>query len=230
MMQVTRRATPIAIMAALAAVLLTAGLASAHVTVWPKEAATGAYERYTVRVPTEKDIPTIKVELLFPEGLRVTSVQPKPGWTYEIEKDAAGNTTGIVWSGGQIGPGEFDEFGFVAANPEQPGQLAFKAYQTYADDSVVPWDGPEGSEHPGPVTTVVMGVADDGHDDSVEQPGTPVAQDNTSGIVEVAAATTSADSGPLSQTATFWLSVAALIVGIVAIVLTVFRGSRRPAS
>lgn len=198
--------------------LLVSGVASAHVTVWPREANAGSFEKYTVRVPTEKDIPTVQVELIFPEGLRVSSFQPKPGWTYEVQRDAAGNITGVIWSGGSIGPGEFDEFAFVAANPGEPGELVFVAHQTYADGSVVSWEGPPGSEYPASVTTIVAGAADmSGHADTV-----PV--DESAGVDDSGATTASdSGSGPLSDAGTFWLAVASLGVGVVSVVLSVTR-------
>ncbi|MBX5445260.1 YcnI family protein [Sphaerobacter sp.] len=203
--------------------LVMTGVASAHVTVWPREATAGSFEKYTVRVPTEKDIPTVKVELIFPQGLRVSSFQPKPGWTYEVQRDAAGNITGVIWSGGSIGPGEFDEFAFVAANPQEPGELVFVAHQTYADGSVVSWEGPPGSENPASVTTIVAGSADtSGHADAA-----PANEGAGAGDSDGATASDSG-SGPLGETGTFWLAVAALGVGVVGVVLSVTR-LRRPS-
>ncbi|WP_309119567.1 DUF1775 domain-containing protein [Paenibacillus sp.] len=64
---------------------LFSGIASAHVTVWPKEVEQGAYEKFAVRVPSEEEAtPTVKVEVRIPEEATVTRVEPKPGWTYEL--------------------------------------------------------------------------------------------------------------------------------------------------
>ena len=41
-------------LAAVAALLLVPAAASAHAVVYPKSSATGAYERYVLRVPNEK--------------------------------------------------------------------------------------------------------------------------------------------------------------------------------
>jgi uncharacterized protein YcnI len=59
----------------LAACLLlsTAGVAWAHVTVQPEEVPADDYEVLTVRVPTEKDIPTTGVRVEVPEGFSSTS-------------------------------------------------------------------------------------------------------------------------------------------------------------
>jgi uncharacterized protein YcnI len=145
-----------------------AGTASAHVTVWPKESTTSAYEKYTVRVPVEKDVNTTKVRVEFPADIKVSSVEPVPGWSYAFEKDADGRIKAITWTAtaGGIKPHEFMEFPFVAANPKQPGQIAWKAYQTYADGSVVEWTGDPNSKTPASVTTIKQGTAEgDGHDE-----------------------------------------------------------------
>lgn len=138
-------------------VLTYSGIASAHVTVWPKQTKVNAYERFTVRVPNEKDSNTVKVRLEFPTGMQISSVLPLPGWNYEFEKDSEGRFKAITWTaanGGGIKPNEFMEFGLSGKNPSSPGNVAFKAYQTYANGSVVEWTGDASSKTPAPVITV----------------------------------------------------------------------------
>jgi uncharacterized protein YcnI len=148
------------------ALTLLAGTASAHVTVWPKETKTGAYEKYTVRVPVEKDINTTKVRVEIPDGMKVSTVKPEPGWSYEFEKDSEGRNVAITWTAqnGGIKPHEFMEFSFVGANPKEAGAgtLVFKAYQTYADNTIVEWTGDTSSKTPASVTTLKQ--AADGED------------------------------------------------------------------
>lgn len=149
------------------AILTLASAAQAHVNVYPKESTTGAYEKYTVRVPVEKDVKTTKVKLEFPAEVKVSTVQPIPGWSYEFEKDKDGRNTALVWTAtnGGIGPHEFAEFAFVGANPKEPGALSWKAYQTYADGEVVEWTGAADSQTPASVTTIKAGASGDaGHD------------------------------------------------------------------
>ncbi len=55
-------------------------IASAHVTVWPKESPAGGYERYTIRVPNEREVPTVKVRVELPEGATYTAWMPVAGW------------------------------------------------------------------------------------------------------------------------------------------------------
>ncbi len=148
------------------AILTLASAAQAHVNVYPKETTTGAYEKYTVRVPVEKDVNTTKVKVEFPAQVKVSTVQPIPGWSYEFEKDKDGRNTALVWTAtdGGIKAHEFVEFAFVGANPKEAGTLSWKAYQTYADGEVVEWTGAPDSKTPASVTTIKEGVGEAGHD------------------------------------------------------------------
>ncbi len=119
-------------------VFLLVSQASAHVVVKPNTIGIGSTETFKVNVPTEKDIPTVGLRLLIPSG--VTSVVPlvKPGWTISLKKD--GDTvTEIDWSNGTIPPEQKDEFSFSAKVPAKETTLIWKAYQEYADGSIVEW-------------------------------------------------------------------------------------------
>ena len=134
-----------------AAVLPTAALS--HVTVSPKTSSPGEWEKYEIRVPNEKAVPTTSLEVRFPAGLRVMSFEDKPGWTIEPIRDAAKAITGGRWTG-QLGPERFTEFGVIAVNPKQAGDLTWTAVQTYADGTVVNWSGAKGSKAPAPHVTI----------------------------------------------------------------------------
>ncbi|MGG1554107.1 YcnI family protein [Paenibacillus ferrarius] len=137
--------------------MLVAGIASAHVTVYPKETTQGNYEVFTVRVPTEKDVPTVKVEVKFPlDAVAVSRFEPKEGWKYDIAKDAAGKITGVTWTatGNGLASTEFGDFSFQGKVADAATQIVWKAYQTYKDGSVVEWVGANGSDKPASVTTV----------------------------------------------------------------------------
>ncbi len=145
--------------AAFALALLTAGPAAAHVTVQPNEGVAGSFSRFVVRVPTEKNVPTTKVRLELPP-LAFLAFEDKTGWKrtekvgeFDEALEAFGQeiTEGVVevtWSGGEIGPEEFAEFGFSAALPEGQDTLEFKAYQTYQGGEVVEWTGAPDSDFP----------------------------------------------------------------------------------
>ena len=136
------------------ALLLFPNTADAHVTVWPKQSATKAHEKYTVRVPNEKQVDTVAVEVRFPAGIQVKSFEQKPGWMTEPTRDASGKTIGARWTG-RLPAGQFVEFGVLAVNPASPGDLGWTAVQTYADRTSVEWSGPKGSKTPGPVVTIM---------------------------------------------------------------------------
>jgi uncharacterized protein YcnI len=146
----------VATLAVAAAVLPT--LSWAHAVVYPKVSAPGAYEKYVLRVPNEKAVPTTRVELRVPPGVRVTSFADVPGWRLEVVTDSANAVTAAVWTG-SLPPRRFVEFPFVAVNPRAAGRIAWPASQTYADTLRVDWAGPEGSKAPASVTTITAEAA-----------------------------------------------------------------------
>jgi uncharacterized protein YcnI len=144
--------------------LAVAGASWAHVTVAPEEVAAEEYETLTVTVPTEKETPTTEVRVEVPDGFTVSGVQPVPGWDYEFEEDG-GLITSVTWSGGEIGPREFQQFLISAQAPEEPGEYPWRAIQTYEDGSTVEWTGPPDAEEPASVVEVALagGTGEHGH-------------------------------------------------------------------
>ncbi len=138
--------------------LAVASVAWAHVVVSPEEVAAGDYETLTVSVPTEKEVPTTEVRVEVPEGFVLSGVQPVPGWEYGFEEDD-GLVTAVTWSGGEIGPREFQQFLVQAQSPEEPGRYSWRAIQTYEDGSVVEWTGPPDAEEPASVVEVTSSNA-----------------------------------------------------------------------
>ena len=120
------------------ALLIMPSIALAHAVVYPKTSTPGAYEKYVLRVPNERDVPTLKVELHFPAGLRVVSFGDVAGWKLQVLTDSAQRITGAVWTG--VLPKErFVEFPFVAVNPKDSTSLAWPTYQTYQGGETVEW-------------------------------------------------------------------------------------------
>lgn len=143
--------------------------ASAHVVVKPAEVLSAAFQTFTVSVPSEKDIATTSVKLMIPAGLK--NVQPThmgSGWQIKVDKTGSGQNAAvksITWSG-QIQPGFREDFTFAAQVPDKIGEINWKAYQTYADGTVVSWDKATGSgegSNSGPfsITKVVSETAAD---------------------------------------------------------------------
>ncbi len=137
-------------------ILLFAGLASAHVVVYPKEVTQGSYEKFTVRVPSEEEAATVKVEVKIPGDVTVSRFEPKPGWDYEFVRDATDKIISVTWTttGGGLSLTEFTEFNMSGRVGDEATAITWKAYQTYKDGMVVEWVGAEGSDKPAPVTSV----------------------------------------------------------------------------
>lgn len=169
------------VLAAVAAfTFISVGAADAHVTVNPSSAPKGGFAKLTFRVPNEDDSAnTTQLEVVFPDDapLAFASVKPVPGWTYKVDKTKLatpiksddGEVTDVVakitWSGGKIGPGEFQEFDVsVGPLPENKDSMTFKALQTYDNGEVVRWidiaSGSEEPEHPAPVLTLTAAASD----------------------------------------------------------------------
>jgi uncharacterized protein YcnI len=137
-----------------AAVALTcASLTLAHIRIAPTESAPGAREKYTMRVPNEKQVATIRVEGDFPAGLNIYDFEFKPGWKIDFKKDDKGKIIGATWTG-RIVPYEFVEFGMLGINPKEDTTLVWKFVQYYEDGSKEEFTGPVGSRLPSPVTTL----------------------------------------------------------------------------
>ena len=81
----------------------------------------------------------VGLKLSVPAGVAEVVPSVAAGWTVATEK-TGDNVTAITWNGGSIPAGQRADFTFEAQTPEKAGQLAWKAYQTYADGSVVSWD------------------------------------------------------------------------------------------
>jgi uncharacterized protein YcnI len=129
------------------AILVAPSIVFAHAVVFPRTSTPGAYEKYLLRVPNERDVPTTKVELHFPQGLRVVSFGDVPGWRLQVLTDSAQRVTGAVWTG--VLPKErFVEFPFVAVNPKDSTSLSWPTYQTYEGGERVEWTGPDSSKTP----------------------------------------------------------------------------------
>lgn len=128
------------------ALMLSITLVSAHAKVKPSQAGVGSFQTFTMGVPNEKDIPTVSVRLIIPEGLEMVTPNVKPGWrisTKTIKPDPSSEevkVTEIDWVGGSIPAGFRDDFVFSAKVPAKETTLQWKAYQTYSDGTIVSWD------------------------------------------------------------------------------------------
>lgn len=132
-------ATGVAIALALPAV------AFAHVIVTPNQAGIGEELVFNVSVPNERSVPVSSVKLDIPKGVDEVTPTIIPGFTIATT-GSTDTITSIIWTG-SIPVGQREDFSFGAQVPASATQLDWKAYQTYADGTVVHWDQkPAGSD------------------------------------------------------------------------------------
>jgi uncharacterized protein YcnI len=129
--------------AAAALAFLLPAVATAHVSITPRQSTHGITERYTVRIPTEGKVATTAAELEAPEGVIIETVQAPAGWKHEIRRKDD-RIVAITWQA-DVKPGEFIEVGFVARNPRQGNRIVWILRQRFADGTVTDWtNGPQG--------------------------------------------------------------------------------------
>jgi uncharacterized protein YcnI len=201
-----------------AAALLAPAAAQAHVTLQPDTAPAGGFTRLDVRVPNERDdAGTTKVDVQLPPGFESASYEPVSGWNVKVARNGD-QISRITWSGGEIAPGQFQDFGLSLKMPEGKAgdKLTFKALQTYDDGEVVRWIGPEDADEPAPIVTLEAAEGGGGH--------------NAAGA---AAATSSQPAGATSDDdGTDTLSVVALVLAglaLIAALASIAVPSRRRA-
>jgi periplasmic copper chaperone A len=171
----TLRRAIVAGTAAAAALLLFAAPALAHISVTPDSAPAGSATVLTFHVPNEEaKADTVRVDMQIPTDHPIAQllVKPVPGWTISVRTVTLSKpivtddgqftqaVSEVIWSGGQILPGQFQDF-TVSADPLPDGlkQMVFKAIQTYSNGDVVRWidlqqAGQPAPDHPAPVLTL----------------------------------------------------------------------------
>ncbi|MEV0347747.1 YcnI family protein [Nonomuraea sp. NPDC050680] len=230
-----------------AATAITAGLALpalAHVSINPGTAEQGGFSKVAFRVPNERDdASTVKVEVSFPTDhpLAFVSVKPVPGWSVKVTEgklpkpikteygDLKEAVTKVVWSGGKIGKGEFQEFEVSMGQlPTDTDQLAFPTTQTYSGGEVVKWadapkaDGSE-AEHPAPTLKLTPATATDSH-----HAGSPSAAASAPGA-SASPSVSKVAAGSSSDGTARLLGGAGLVVGVIGIVVAILALRRRPS-
>ena len=133
----------------LAAMLLSALPAAAHVRVTPAASKPGVTENYSMAVPTEGKVTTVKVDLTLPKGMTLVSVDDanKPS---DVKHMPDGSTV-ITWQT-SIEPSYAKIFKFTAKNPDGVSEVAWPAHQYYADGSEADWVDVPGSRRPASIT------------------------------------------------------------------------------
>lgn len=140
---------------AVAAFALVAGPAMAHVSLEKSEAPVGSTYKAVFRVPHGcEGKPTNVVRVQIPEGVISVKPQPKAGWTLEKVRGAYANTYDyygtptsegvkeIVWSGGNLGDDEYDEFvlrGYFVPDLTVGSTIYFPVVQECPEGAVERW-------------------------------------------------------------------------------------------
>ncbi|MGP4099315.1 YcnI family copper-binding membrane protein, partial [Nonomuraea sp. KM90] len=227
---------------------LTAGLALpalAHVTIQPGTAEQGGFTKVAFRVPNERDnASTTKIEVSFPADhpLAFVSVKPVPGWEVKVTEgklpapvkteygDLEEAVTKVVWEGGKINPGEFQEFEVSMGQlPKDVDSLMFPTKQTYSGGEVVDWseapktDGTE-PEHPAPLLKLVP-AAGDGSSQGASVSASPSATPAVAAPSVTPMAAASASDGTARL-----LGGAGLAVGVIGVVIGALGLRRRPSA
>jgi uncharacterized protein YcnI len=181
------------------------------VTVKPAEVTTASYQTFTVNVPNEKSIPTVSVKVLMPGDIKNATPTQKAEWQIVKEVEGSGEdvvTKSITWQGGSITDGTRDEFTFSAKTPEKATNLQWKAYQTYADGTVVAWDHESNGAHSHDSNNPNAGPL------SITKVIAETAQDSSSKKADQAAA-----DAKVAAERSLYISIAAVVVGIFSIFL-----------
>ena len=169
--------------AAAAGCVLSAIPALAHITITPGSASPGSAVVLTFHVPNEEATAyTTRVDMRVPTDHPIAQLLVKPvaGWTISVRTTTLAKplvtddgqftqaVSEVIWSGGRIAPGQFQDFSLSADPlPQGVGQLAFKTIQTYSNGDVVRWidvpaPGQAEPDHPAPVLALTVSAAGTG--------------------------------------------------------------------
>lgn len=229
----------VVMLAALAAVLASTGLASAHVGVSSTDATPGGFGKVTFRVPNESDsASTVKIRVQVPTDTPLASLrtQPIPGWTATtttirldppLTDDDGNEITQAISvvefsadAGSGIGPGEFQEFSLSGGPFPDVDSLTFPVVQTYSDGTESAWieptvGGRAEPERPAPVLSLTADTSGG---------ATSGASDSTDAAAHSHDEVTNAPAG-----LALFLSILALLAAIAGVVLGL-RAARRTVS
>ena len=216
------RALPAAA-AALAAGLLTAAPASAHVHANADNPTQGSTSLVTFQVPGESDTGALTTQLSVAlPNVASARAEVMPGWTARLDRDtAAGTVRAVTWTaapGVGISPDQFALFRISVKLPNTD-TVSFPATQTYSDGKVVHWDqaplpGGGEPEYPAPELTLAKGAAGDDHDDH----GAPAAKGENGDHEAAPTVTATPPPASTADNTARWLAGGALTVAAVAVV------------
>jgi periplasmic copper chaperone A len=207
------------LLAAAAALLASCATALAHVEVLPDSAAVQQAQEFTIRVPTERPLPTTAVQVTFPSQINVYAFAPPPtGWTMS-RSQRDGRYTGVTYTGGTIPVGGYLDF-HVLGTPTAAGTAVWRARQTYADGTVKPWTGPP--EKPGAVSAEAGPTA--------QGPAAAVTVAATASAAAPGSAPASGGTGDDHSGAAVWLGIIGIVLAVLALLVGGLLWSSRPTT
>jgi periplasmic copper chaperone A len=214
--------------------------AAAHVTLHSTDAVQGGSDALlVVRVPNEEDnATTSQVEVDFPISAPMlnTLVEPTPGWTFHVTQTTLPTpittddgtftqvVTKVVWSGGTIPVGGYQDFHLdVSTLPKVP-TLDVKALQTYSNGDIVRWidpapaPGQPAPDHPTPTLSLAPAAAAETSSGASTATTAPASPTTAAGATTAAAPTVSlVKTSDVNGAKT--LSIVALVIGILGVVV-----------
>ena len=142
--------TPVALLAALAALVVLAVPAGAHVELEPGRAEAGSTVTLTFSFHHGKDgTATTGLAVQVPDGAAIVEVPPKAGWTSEVTDD----DSVVTWRGGSVPDGTEAAFPVVVRLPAREGVVLFPTVQTTGAGELA-WisadEGESEGDHPAP--------------------------------------------------------------------------------
>jgi uncharacterized protein YcnI len=188
----------------IAALTVSVGVASAHVSVSSEDAAPGGFGTFTFLVPDESDTAsTVAVRIQIPKAAAMASLrtQPIPGWTVTtttaelpkpVKDDDGQEITSYVSvvefraaDGGGIRPGEFQQFALSGGPFPDAEQVVFPVVQSYSDGTESAWIEPtvEGQPEPELPAPVLSLAADPAPSASAPATATAAAGEHSHGEV-----------------------------------------------
>ena len=162
-----------ALLAVVAAALVAATAAQAHVTPHPNALPSGGGDiTMWFTVPNEmSNANTTKLDVQFPDGFIGLDPEPVPGWKSKVvekklpkpiqtdDGPISFEVAQVIWTAtaGGLPPGEAVRLFFTTAVPGKPAgtTLTFKALQTYSNGKIVRWIGPPSADQPAPQVVLI---------------------------------------------------------------------------
>jgi uncharacterized protein YcnI len=192
--------------------------AGAHAVITPGASRPAELQRYTLVVPTEREVPTKSVAVKVPSGIDFLLVEVTPGWKAKLQK-RGGKPDVVRFTGGSIPPDGFATFHLIARNPVEQGTLLWKVNQTYADGQSVLWAGPPSSDTAGPRTSITeRAVPTDVVD--VES-GRPAASASPTRAPSAQAAATTTTASSTRPNIALGVAAGALVLALLALVAAI---------